>query len=210
MSDSNLSQDRYNILFLRNKEKAFKIALDTRKFELELYWKRASYYWVFIATIFAGFFLILSNQKNIPSVEDILILIACTGFIFSIGWLMANRGSKYWTTNWEKHVDMLENEVIGPLFKTRISKSNFKKWKIHKAYPHSVAKINQMLNIFIIFIWAALIFFVLDKYYSLSLIFNFPTIVLNCTVIFLILMFFLCNTEHNRGEITFEKPNDLK
>ena len=30
-------------------------AADIRKFEIELYWKRATYYWTFIAAAFAGY-----------------------------------------------------------------------------------------------------------------------------------------------------------
>lgn len=36
-------------------EKALAYALDIRKFEIDLYWKRASYFWTFIAATFAGF-----------------------------------------------------------------------------------------------------------------------------------------------------------
>ena len=36
---------------------ALAYALDIRKFEIELYWKRATYYWAFIAAAFAGYAL---------------------------------------------------------------------------------------------------------------------------------------------------------
>ena len=34
-------------------EKALEYALETRKFEIELYWERAKYFWAFIAASFA-------------------------------------------------------------------------------------------------------------------------------------------------------------
>jgi hypothetical protein len=43
-------------------EKALEHALDIRKFEIELYWKRASYFWTLIAAAFAAYFLILGAE----------------------------------------------------------------------------------------------------------------------------------------------------
>ena len=34
-------------------------ALDIRKFEIELYWKRTAYFWTLITAAFAGYFVIL-------------------------------------------------------------------------------------------------------------------------------------------------------
>ena len=34
------------------RKKALKQVLDIRKFEIELYWKRATYFWTFIAAMF--------------------------------------------------------------------------------------------------------------------------------------------------------------
>lgn len=41
---------------------AFKLAVDTRKFEIELYWKRATYFCAFIAMTFAGYGLVYRLQ----------------------------------------------------------------------------------------------------------------------------------------------------
>jgi len=38
-------------------EKAFEIALDTRKFEIDLYWKRTAYFVLFIGAIFVGYYI---------------------------------------------------------------------------------------------------------------------------------------------------------
>jgi lipopolysaccharide export LptBFGC system permease protein LptF len=85
------------------KKEALKQALDIRKFEIELYWKRATYFWSLIAAAFAGYFA-LSNSK-----EQLLpLLISCIGLVLSVGWFQVNRGSKYWQSNWERHVDCLE------------------------------------------------------------------------------------------------------
>ena len=142
----------YNKLFCKpeKREEALKVALDIRKFELELYWKRATYFWTFIAAAFTAYFVI---YKFLEKPSEVLLLVACLGFVLSIGWYHANRGSKFWSSNWELHVDYLENENIGPLYKTVIGKGNFKRRELLTAYPFSVAMINQVLNLYIIAIW---------------------------------------------------------
>lgn len=83
------------------RKEALKTALEIRKFELELYWKRATYYWTFIAGAFAAYFLICKIDNS--NIADLLTIVSCLGFVFSIAWYLANRGSKYWTANWELH-----------------------------------------------------------------------------------------------------------
>ncbi|NRY14396.1 ion channel [Clostridium beijerinckii] len=115
------------------REKALEHALDIRKFEIELYWKRASYFWTFIGATLAGYCLVLKNATD-SSNNDILILLNCLGFAFSISWYLVNRGSKFWQNNWERHVDMLEDEIIGPLYKTAIDINTCNGWKLHEEY----------------------------------------------------------------------------
>lgn len=95
-----------------------------------------------------------------------MTIVSCLGLVFSIAWYLANRGSKYWTANWELHVDYLEDDFQGPLYKTVLDRSQFKFLKLLKAYPYSVAKINQVLNLYVSMIWLFLLF------YSISLKFN--------------------------------------
>jgi hypothetical protein len=42
---------------------ALKYAHDIRKFEIELYWKRAAYFWTFIGAAFAGYFVIQKDGE---------------------------------------------------------------------------------------------------------------------------------------------------
>jgi len=134
-------------------ENALKTALDTRKFEIELYWKRATYFWAFIAASFAGFFALANgNQIN----YKYLLVTSIIGCLFSISWYLVNRGSKFWQENWERHVDFLEDKVNGPLYKTVINPEEVKFYKINQRYPISVSKINQVLSLFMIIIWAYL------------------------------------------------------
>jgi len=139
---------------------ALKYALETRKFEIELYWERAKYFWTFIAASLAAYGLVQKIEpKDIK--EWLSILISCLGLVFSVGWYFVNRGSKYWQENWENHVALLEDKAIGPLFKTILMRhpsqmEGFKEKLIGPA-PYSVSKINQLISLYIIFFWLILI-----------------------------------------------------
>ena len=44
------------------REKALERAHDIRRFEIDLYWKRATYFWTLLAAVFGGFFLIQASE----------------------------------------------------------------------------------------------------------------------------------------------------
>lgn len=75
-------------------EKALDLALDIRKFEIELYWKRATYFWTFIGAALAGYALVYAKAETKNS--WLLLVFSCLGFLFSIAWYLVNRGSKFW------------------------------------------------------------------------------------------------------------------
>lgn len=139
------------------KKEVIKIILDTRKFEIELYWKRSTYYWTLIGAIFVGYFTTYAHFDDEPRKLEILYFLNCLGLLFSVGWYFVNRGSKFWQMNWEKHAEALETDIIGPLFKMTISdkeySSNKKLINLFAPFPFSVSKINQILNLVVIVFW---------------------------------------------------------
>lgn len=136
---------------------AYKVALDTRKFEIDMYWKRANYFWLFTAAIFIAYFA--AFRENLVYVYVTLSLL---GFLFSFGWYLVARGSKVWQENWEMHISYLEEEIHGPLFKTfNLPNTNF--WKLTKEYPFSVSKVNQILSLFTSIFWLGIFFYSLNK-----------------------------------------------
>jgi hypothetical protein len=136
---------------------ALEKALDIRKFEIEMYWKRATYFWAFIAAAFAGYFALLASKDILQSDKPIaLLMVACIGLTFSLGWFLANKGSKFWQVNWERQVDMLENFAYGPLYKTTLDNTNLKPFHPTTAYQFSVSKVNQLLSLYITFVWVVL------------------------------------------------------
>jgi hypothetical protein len=100
---------------------AFLQVADIRKFEIELYWKRAGYFWALIAIALAGYFAILSSD-HILNKFLLSSIVGAIGFVFTFAWYLVNRGSKYWQENWENHLDLLEDRITGPLYKTLLER----------------------------------------------------------------------------------------
>jgi hypothetical protein len=172
-----LKEDQYKQSFglgqqinLKKVEAALQHALDIRKFEIGLYWQRATYFWALIAAAFAGYFAVLAAEHmQAPDKAFNAFVIACLGLIFSLSWFLANRGSKFWQENWENHVDMLEDEITGPLYKTilhRPTNKNFLSRLIEGPAPFSVSQINQWVSLFTLVIWLCLIWDVLTQFES--------------------------------------------
>lgn len=136
------------------RERALMQSLDTRKLEIDLYWKRASYFWTLIAAAFAGYIVLVSSDSPM---EGMLVLVSCIGFTLSFAWYLVNRGSKYWQENWESHVDLLEDGIIGPLYRTTISQKEYRWFRLVSGYPYSVSKVNQIISIYITMVWMGLI-----------------------------------------------------
>lgn len=139
--------------------KLCEIALETRKFEIDLYWKRTTYYWAFSAAVIAAYALVYTKkgpdiESNIES-NILLSILALCGIVFSLGWYLANRGSKYWQENWEDHIAQQITRHYGPIFKIL-------KCPEHKpicgigGFPYSVSKINQLTSGFMFVVWILL------------------------------------------------------
>jgi hypothetical protein len=130
-------------------KEALKQAHEIRKFEIDLYWKRAAYFWTFIAAAFAGYVVVHNDTQNFTAAYTI----TCLGFMFSLAWYFVNRGSSAWQRNWEAHVDLLEDEVMGPLHKTVINRDNYEFRDFAGPYGFSPSRINQILSLIVSVIW---------------------------------------------------------
>lgn len=132
-------------------EEAFKIALDTRKFEIELYWKRTGYFVLFIGAVFVGYYTNYGSQQK----EVLLLILSSLGFLLSLLWYIANRGSKFWQENWEAHIEALSTHLGIPIFGI-IKYSESTKSDFMKEYPFSVSKVNQMVSLIVTASWLLL------------------------------------------------------
>ena len=147
---------------------AYQKAHDIRKFEIERFWQRSTYYWAFILAAFTAHFALLGllfstftptpnaffNLHTLFSMPGLslfgLVITAFFCFFFSYCWVLMNKGSMFWQKNWEEHINMLENEFSGDLYKTFLNTdfNNFSSNPLRlKAYDYSVSKITLLTSI---------------------------------------------------------------
>lgn len=161
MADS--SQNTHGSL---SKQEIYKVALDTRNMEIELFWKRSNYFLVLNTAVAAGFFLKAGGDHQLP--------LGVFGLIISILWLLVNSGGKFWQSRWERRLHIAE-ESLNPdikLFSSgwdeinkdveeSISFSNHS--GIRKYLDHLVLKkpsvsfMMELLSIAFVFLWFSLI-----------------------------------------------------
>jgi hypothetical protein len=145
---------------------ALKFASETRKFEIELYWKRAAYFWAFCAVALGGFMAALGSEK-VENRAAILVLLSCIGLVFSWSWYLVNRASKFWQLNWEHHVDLLEDKEMGPLYKTVLD-PGARFFSVAGPLMVSASKLNQLLSLFVTLLFGAMLCATLVGNYALK------------------------------------------
>lgn len=183
---------------------ALEHALDIRKFEIDLYWKRATYFWTFIAATLAGFVAVRAASKPSQVTTDLSVLLANLGFVFSFAWYCVNRGSKYWQENWEYHVDMLETKLSGPLYKVFMSRQKPTgvdeniRHVLTGPSPFSVSKINQLISVFVTIMWVILLFYSLPAF-SFEAELNWLYLALCSLSVLMCVVFFFYGRSYHEG-----------
>lgn len=158
MSEDNQIEtiDKYLGLFPEGSRKeALDYAIQERHFEIELYWKRAAYAWTLIAAAFTAYFL-AEGVENDHVRETLTSIISGLGFFLSLGAMLMNRGSKFWQEHWEHKVELLEDSVIGPLYKTASIRKQYPFWKLFDGYFISVTRLNSALSLIVFVGWSIL------------------------------------------------------
>ncbi|EPQ3345976.1 hypothetical protein DN462_25835 [Citrobacter freundii] len=122
-------------------------AHDIRKFEIELYWKRATYFFAFFTVITAAFGYLFTSEKYSLFAPGVSII----GIVLSICFIYVNKGSKYWQCNWEYLIDKLEVYITGNLYKVYFFKST-------DDQRPSVSDINLLISYTICSIWHLMFF----------------------------------------------------
>lgn len=123
---------------------ALERAHDLRRFEIENYWRRATYFWGFQLVAFTALALTADHGAIFP---PLALPVAVLGVLTSLAAIRTARGSKFWQENWEAHVDFLEDEVEGRLHKIVLMKA---------ALQPSVSKVNERLLIVLAVGWTAI------------------------------------------------------
>lgn len=144
---------------------ALRYAHDIRKFEIDLYWKRSAYFQTVLGVILGALALTLKSSDPAGAksswVIDVSILqatILYLGSVLAFAWYAATRGGKYWQRNWETHVDVLEDRVTGPLYKTVYSHVTTGKsdlLNVLNEYPYSTSKLNSFVSLIFLALFLA-------------------------------------------------------
>ena len=133
------------------RRRALNRAYALRTFEIEHYWKRATYFWGFQIAIFAAFGLLWRAQAE-NSWGLITLALALLGALTAVANLLSAYGSKFWQENWELHIDMLEDEIEGRLHKTV--------WLSEGKVSFSVSRVNQALGFLFLLFWLVITVYV--------------------------------------------------
>lgn len=127
-------------------ESALARANQLRDFEIEHYWKRATYFWAFQVAIFAALgFLLRGSESALNEWGPIIVGLVGLGILTAIASALSARGSRFWQNNWEKHIDVLEDFIEGRLYKTV--------WLTQGKVSFSVSRINQYLSYYFSVFW---------------------------------------------------------
>ena len=138
------------------RERALERAHMMRTLEIELYWKRSTYFWGFQLAAFAGFGTGLEafsaavkslSWTSLPMIS-FQLLIALFGLISAYISLLGAKASKQWQLNWERHVDMLQEEFEGKIYRL-IFRDN-------ASATISVTGLNVALAKTLLFCWAVI------------------------------------------------------
>ena len=93
-------------------------AHELRKFEIENYWRRSSYFWGFQLVAFGALALTAKDGRFYP---PIVLVVSVFGALAALTGILTAKGSKFWQANWEAHVDFLEVAVEGKLHTTALT-----------------------------------------------------------------------------------------
>ena len=143
----------------------FKSALDTRNFEISMFWQRSNYFLVLNTALGVGVF-----KTEWPE----SLVLALFGFFVSLLWFRVNLGSKYWQSRWEERLAVVELQVAPNLkffsadwptinadVERSLQRSNhedrFRKWLDKQTLKkHSVSYNMTLLSFFFMLGWVIL------------------------------------------------------
>jgi len=150
----------------------YKIALETRNFEISLFWQRSNYFLILNTALSIGFFRLNTDSWY-------AIMISTIGIIVSFFWLRVNLGGKFWQTRWEEKIKVLENKIFpninffasGKEIKSDVKNNlNKKSWcdfynrKVDKEILKKYSVSRTMIDLSVVFILSWCILFIIHVY----------------------------------------------
>jgi hypothetical protein len=106
-------------------------AHEIRRFELDMYWRRAAYFWAFQAVSFGGVGLLIKDGAG-PAHNFLFLALSIVGALTALVGYLTAIGSKFWQENWESHVDLLE-EAVGERLTRIIITEGGRRFSVSKA-----------------------------------------------------------------------------
>ena len=143
-------------------ERSIEVALENRKLEIDLVWKRTAIFWVFVGAIFIA--VVGAARDGRPRLS---IALSLTGVVFSLIWTLVNRGSRSWQESWELKAERLLEERYGPmdLFGGRWERGGLRFLTLHSGFftlrprKYSLSGLLVALSDFVVAFWVGLAFY---------------------------------------------------
>jgi|GEM_PF-6053165 hypothetical protein len=138
-----ITREEYGNHFRGNSKKAKALEYCYKRLdeEINLYWSRSNYFLMIMLLLPAAYYSVwmsyfpeATKDTLFPKVLKVVLLsISLLGVLLSYIWLLTLKSCKIWQKNWEKHIERLEDGVIGPLLKmTYHERDKAKWWKISR------------------------------------------------------------------------------
>lgn len=199
---------------------AYRIVLDTRKFEIENFWKRTTFFWGTISILLVGYF-------GVKIEERWLVFIAYIGFLYNFIFCLSLRGSKYWQEHWEQLAIRFERSMGQPLFwyhtEEVIRRHEAKALPWLRARRISVSKLTMILSDLTLPLWGLLIarnwhYLIVAKKVSLSIsphasphwftwgAIGFPLLILGYALAFYLYRWWLRSGHNDETHIVISAP----
>src|SRR5690348_12414157 len=105
--------------------KLFDFAAAELRAEISLFWQWSIFFWGFTAAAFVAYGVLI---KETSLDRDLPLAVSCFGFMCSVTWTLANRGSEYWQVAWEQKLKSVEKDVLGGHFYSRVEQNTDKTW----------------------------------------------------------------------------------
>ena len=177
------------------RELEYEIAFNCRNKELELFWKRSNFYWLFNGAALVAYTSLPQDNYNL------LLMISSFGVLSSTVWMLGNMGSRWWQQHWETKLDITSRayntNIFSPewwqsssKYQTSEIQNNLpkKQYEIFFTHRFSVSRITIVFSIYFFVIWLLVFGYTIYLSYKSSE-FLLPTLVI--TIYFLVWMFCL-------------------
>ena len=194
------NKKEYDTLFNKTvRQEAYKSAYDIRKFEITMYWTRTAYFWAFITSIYVAYYNLFTKVYDKTMDHFVLFVFSALGLLFSISWVYSMKGSKHWQENWENHMELLEDPVTGPLYKTYSLKNDFSVTKINLYNGYFITIASSLLYLTEIVLLVKKI----EDNFLIILLISFLFVMISFLLIILLILKMKGNTK-DYGDVEFE------